>query len=385
VFKTSTFREQRHWPSGTCPSDLQTVRLFFAPLQRNLNAGCIGEPTQARATIATHVDQDSGVIIDDASGDERFEGNGYLTELARTQLLFPSDDFEDAAWTNSNVTVLASQTGVGGEASVASKLTAGAANATLINDLGVIGSAATNGVLWIERVTGTGDIDLTLDGGSTWTTVAVTSTFTVFPIQQTLANPDFGIRIVTSGDEVLVQAAYVAAAGFATSVLPSTSGTVVRNSDTLTWPTANNFNEAKGVIYCEVDFHDGNGGQEYVLQVDDTNNTNAHLIWKNSGATSRPGYFVAIGGTQANIQAAGGADDMGDSTPKRIAAIYAADDFELVTSGQSRGTDTSGNLPSSLTAIRIGGGVALSLMSGHVRNVQTFSERLTAFEAARIA
>ena len=182
MFRTSTHRQQRHWPRGFCPSDLQEVRLFFAPLQRNLTAGSIGNPTFTRATTATEVDQDDGTIDSSASGAARFEANGFLAEGQVENLLFPSDDFEDAAWTNSNISVTTNQTGVGGEANAAQKLTADASNSTLINDLGVISSAATNGSIYIERVTGTGDIDLTLDNGSSWTTVSGISTFAIFNV-----------------------------------------------------------------------------------------------------------------------------------------------------------------------------------------------------------
>ncbi len=137
MFRTSTHRQQRHWPRGFCPSDLQEVRLFFAPLQRNLTAGSIGNPTFTRATTATEVDQDDGTIDSSASGAARFEANGFLAEGQVENLLFPSDDFEDAAWTNSNISVTTNQTGVGGEANAAQKLTADASNSTLINDLGV--------------------------------------------------------------------------------------------------------------------------------------------------------------------------------------------------------------------------------------------------------
>lgn len=374
-------RAQRHWPTPRCPRDLRRARLFHAPLQRSLVAGATGNPTFVRATAATYEDQDTDQVTDAASGQERFESNGYLAEGQRTNLLFPSDDFEDAAWTNTNVTVLASQAGVGGEAGAASKLTAAAGNATLINDLGVIGSAAISGALYIERVTGTGDIDLTLDGGSTWTTVAVSSTFTRFSIQQTLANPDFGIRIVTTGDEVLVQASQPEAGTFPSSHIPTTVATATRNADTLTWSTTGNFNAAKGVIYCEADILAAAGPARGIVSIDSGNTNNTHYL--TVGATEAVSAVIRSGGSgQATVLSS---SVMAAGVPARLAEAYNTDDFELYFNGASEGTpDTSGTVPASLTTINVGSNPFADAPFVHVRNFQTFSEDLSGFEVARI-
>lgn len=129
---------------------------------------------------------------------------GYLAEGARTNICLWSEDFTNAVWVSGGggVAVGTNSLAAPDGTTTADTLTASGANGTLIQDLGVIASAAQCFSIYLKRKTGTGNIDLTLDGGSTWTTVAVTASWVRFEKTQTLANPDVGIRIVTSGDEV---------------------------------------------------------------------------------------------------------------------------------------------------------------------------------------
>ena len=126
----------------------------------------------------------------------------YLPEGARTNLCLQSQTLDNATWVKSNVTVTADEAVAPDGTTTADTLTATAGNGTVIQDLGVVASAARAGGFYLKRKTGTGNIDLTLDGGTTWTTVVLTAAWTRPEITQTLADPDFGIRIVTSGDAV---------------------------------------------------------------------------------------------------------------------------------------------------------------------------------------
>jgi hypothetical protein len=113
-------------------------------------------------------------------------------------------DWTQSAWTKSNMTTALTQTGVDGTANSATLLTASAGNATAKQSVTRTSSDWVYGV-FIKRVTGTGNIDLTLDNGSTWTTQTISADYwTQCGITQTLANPSFGIRIVTNGDAVAV-------------------------------------------------------------------------------------------------------------------------------------------------------------------------------------
>lgn len=168
-----------------------------------------------------------------------WEWDGILLEAAATNLSLHSQAFDNAVWSKTNVTVSANDLAAPDGSMTAAKLTATAGNATIIQDLGALSSAARAGGMWLLRANGSGSIQITLDGGSTWTTVTVSSTiWTRVQKTQTLANPDFGIRIVTSGDAVWAWQAQVEAGAFLTSEIPTTGATATRAADALTFAYA---------------------------------------------------------------------------------------------------------------------------------------------------
>jgi len=179
---------------------------------------------------------------------------GYLCEPQITNRLLYSEDFSNAAWAKTNVTVTANSTAAPDGTTTADTLTATAANGTVIQDLGVVASAKKTGSLWLKRKTGSGNIQLTMDGGTGWTTVAVGADWTRFPITQTLADEDFGVRIVTSGDEVyawggqIEQANGWSGGAWMTTYVPTTSAAVQRKGDALTFPTTGNISLAAGTV-----------------------------------------------------------------------------------------------------------------------------------------
>lgn len=141
-----------------------------------------------RATVATleAFDEAGYVIRSVLSGEARFEG----LRRERNVVATTSEDWSNAAWTKTIGTV------------TATTLTSTGANQTCLQ---TFTAASSNWVLRVEmsRLVGTGNIQLTLDGGGTWTTVTLTSAVQVFSIAQTaVTNPQFGIRIAASGDSI---------------------------------------------------------------------------------------------------------------------------------------------------------------------------------------
>lgn len=122
-----------------------------------------------------------------------------------------SEDFsQSGSWTASNITA------------TSSNITASAGNGTILqtytgSNIDVIFSVE------LQRATGTGNIDITVDGGSTWTTVTTTSSYKRFTVNDTNAtNPQFGVRIVTSGDSVNIRKAQLEnVTGQTTTTIPS--------------------------------------------------------------------------------------------------------------------------------------------------------------------
>ena len=178
---------------------------------------------------------------------------GYFAEGQRQNRCLSSQDFTNPVWVSGGggIAVTPNTAVAPDGTTTADTLTASGANGTLIQDLGVVASAAKAGGMWLKRKTGTGNIDLTLDGGSTWTTVAVTSDWLPLEKTQTLADEDFGIRIVTSGDAVYAWTAQVETATFISSPIPTTTAAVTRNGDVLTYASSGNFSGTVGTVYIE--------------------------------------------------------------------------------------------------------------------------------------
>lgn len=117
----------------------------------------------------------------------RFVGARCVQNLARfTELM------TNAAWVKTNCTA------------TATTLTATAANATALQAVSVDTTLRHVLRVRMSRVTGTGNVDLTGNGGTSWTTVVLTSTPQVFSISQTPGAANIGVRLVASGDVINV-------------------------------------------------------------------------------------------------------------------------------------------------------------------------------------
>lgn len=184
----------------------------------------------------------------DASGP-----NGVLIELARTNRCLFSEDFTNAAWVKTNTSATGDTTVAPDGATTADTLAATGANGTTLQTF-VAAAAFKTFSVWIRRLSGTGNIDITLDNGATWTTVAVTATWQRFSFHQNLANEICGIRIVTSGDSIAVWGAQVETdveEVNATSYIPTAGASASRVQDVLSFPSAGNIGTSAGTLYCE--------------------------------------------------------------------------------------------------------------------------------------
>ena len=127
--------------------------------------------------------------------------DNHTSTLAEQNLLLQSNTFTNAAWVATNGTVASGVTDPAG-GTTAFSFTATAANATLYQTLTLTATPYTNS-FWIQRVTGTGTINLTLDG-TTLNPVTITGSWAKY---QSTATPTagshtIGIQVTTSGDVI---------------------------------------------------------------------------------------------------------------------------------------------------------------------------------------
>jgi len=245
--------------SATLDLNFETGRYFANGVVYSsiaaLVAGLSG--TYTRATSATYFDS-AGTLQTAASGTARVgtvpgltTRMGYLAEEARQNDALWNRDLTNAAWVKTTATAAKDQTGIDGVASSASSLTATAGNATCLQTV-VLASSARFQSAYVKRLVGSGTVEMTTDNRVTWTPVTVTSAWTRVTIPtQTLINPIFGFRIVTSGDSIAVDYVQNETGAFATSPIATTTGAVTRNADVLNLPATGWYSATAGTFYAE--------------------------------------------------------------------------------------------------------------------------------------
>jgi len=129
--------------------------------------------------------------------------DGKTVAKAEENLLLRSQDYS-ATWSVTNLTPVTGKTAPDAT-TTATEFTASAGNATLTQSVTAIAGDYTFSV-FLRRVSGTGNVDISAHSAGTWVTQTLTSTWTRFTVTQTLTagarTP--GIRVVTSGDVIEV-------------------------------------------------------------------------------------------------------------------------------------------------------------------------------------
>lgn len=155
---------------------------------------------------AVYVPNAAGTLVLQAgAGLRRTDAGHYQYPSYGTCRNLWARDLTNVAWVSGGggVTTAKTSTGADGVANSATRVTASGANATILQAITLASSTVLMQV-YIKRITGTGNVDLTVDGGTTWTTITPGSgVFSQVVISQAaVTNPSVGIRLVTSGDAV---------------------------------------------------------------------------------------------------------------------------------------------------------------------------------------
>ena len=164
---------------------------------------------------------------------------GIFIEGAATNRVLYSDDYTQANWVKVNATADSDSvsTPYGTKATVT--LTATASNATILQAF-VLTSATRTYSVFLKRKTGSGTINIS-DDGVTWSAVTVDSSWRRYQVSGSSGvNPSCGIQIVTSGDAIYSLLSQYEDNPYATSPIPTTSSSLTRNAETLTYPISSN-------------------------------------------------------------------------------------------------------------------------------------------------
>lgn len=375
--------------------------LFYAALTTGLRAFSRWDSagTFTRASVGTSLGSD-GLVKKAAAGEARFDhdssGNplGILIEKQITNYLTRSEDYNHADWIKGIVTVTPDDTVAPDGTTTADKLDYTATNSQVRQVSGIASVSKTffNSV-YMKVASGTTTVRMFIRDGATGTAVVsnkvVTTTWQRFDLSvafgagDTVGNVEAGYdgNGVAIG-EVFTWGAQLEENTFLTSYIPTVASTVTRNADQLTYVSDGNLSAEQGTIICVGDLLTLGSDQAFVYL---DNGTGSEIMRLLAQSTNVPSLAVVDGGaTQADIIASGGADDFVAGVAKKQAMAFKANDFELVTSGVSRGTDTSGTLPT-VTTIRLGQNSAgANQLTGHIRDLMILNPRLTAAEITTI-
>ena len=192
----------------------------------------------SRSSVAWGDYQD-GHWVQFPAGVPVFTDKGWEAVPLATNLALWCRDMTNAAWTKTNMSAALTQTGIDNTLNSATLLTATAGSATVLQAITQVSTADAYSV-FLQRVTGTGTVNITMDGGSTWTPVTLTNSWQRFQVLETVTNPSFGIQIITNGDQVAADfnqlEATSATISFPTTPILTTSGSVSRTGDRLDLP-----------------------------------------------------------------------------------------------------------------------------------------------------
>lgn len=294
---------------------------------------------------------------------------------ARTNLALFSRDMSNAVHVATNITKgSTSVLDPTNTANVNVRLTASASNGTLLQ---TVTSASANRAFapFIKRVTGSGNIQVTTDGGATWTTVTVTSDWTRPHIAQAaVTNPQFGVRIVTSGDAIDYWGPDLQTGLFITPHIPTVASSVTRNKDAISTTELSWYNQAAGTFYVAVSQPIQDIPFTLAVEISDSSSSD---FW-NLGSTGNS-QQVAF---EINSSAGNGGTLFhngirSDNTLFRLVGAATLNDAEFYADGARSGTgDQSIDMPTNFNKLSVGikwNGDAL--VNGHIAELRYYNVR----------
>jgi hypothetical protein len=210
-------------------------------------AGTTGPSTQTVDADGTHFNE-AGAIEQNVANKlycGRYQKGG-LIQPTRANIGIKCHDFTNAAWEISeaeedtpDLTVL--NTAVvckDGASRTTNVIRCDVADGSIMQTV-TSASAAHSCGFWIKRITGSGAVNITIDGGTHWTAVTVTSAWTrVKKENVTVENPQFGIQMHVKDDVIALDFGQLEVGAALSSDIPTTTAAVTRTADSLVYPVS---------------------------------------------------------------------------------------------------------------------------------------------------
>ncbi len=302
---------------------------------------------------------------------------GLWIEGQRVWRALHNRDLTNVVWAETNVTTAKNATGLDNVANSASTMTATAANGTALQTVTLTSTERTVSA-YVKRITGSGDIQITDNNGTNWTTLSglSSSLWTRHDITRTQSNPVLGFRIVTDTDVIEVDFVGLEDGAFATSAVDVGASAVTRTADVATISDVSWLNQIEGTFLFKGDAVETNPpNSAHMYSADD------------GGTTDQIRGYIATGSDQAAFQVKNSGGNNGftqvaiaiaDNTAFKSVGAYSQDSLNHAIDGTLGTEDTSVDLPTTdtLTIFRIGADSGGNELNGHIARITYWPIRL---------
>lgn len=335
------------------------------PLRSNLNLERgAGTPTFTRSSTGTAVK--SSLLSSYAIDAARFEDNGYLSETASTNLIWPSNDFTHGNWGKSAPVTLTPNYGVSPDGTTNSTRVQFTASAQLLStsQAGITGTVSSG--TWVKGVAtetiqiAVGGVDqlFVLDG--TWQFLKNEN--------KTAISAEFNINTFggATARDIEIYEAQVEAQSFTSSTTPTTTTAVTRAKDVLTYPLqVGEFNETEGTIEFDFSTRDPDGTR-FLISISDGTSANRLAVSVSSSNTIQAVSVVAS--ATAGFAQTGVISNL--EQLKKVVVTYKSNQLRIYIDGVQEAEDLTVNLPTGLDTVHVGAReTQANQLNGHIKNI----------------
>lgn len=346
--------------------------------------------TFVRASSATYYDS-SGIIKTAGNNVARFDYNpttltsrGLLIEESRTNLLNWSQSFATSGgaqnnWVDSASLERVSTTRTSPDGTNnALEIKANAADQTIVSSAAAGSSAQRVFSVFLKRVTGTGDIQYTLDNGATWTTQAITTAWVRYTFAATTANQQVGIRIRTNGDVIQIWGAQLEAGACPSSYIPTTSASVQRQADVATVTTLSPwYKNSAGTLFAQfIEPCPDGANNRGIAALDDGSNNNRFSMFVPLGTPMAVAARVVAGGAATN-PANSASFSAGAIVKAALAYAVGTNQAALSLNGAAPSTASPVAAPAGINVLRIGAIFGVTQLGGWIQEIRYYPRRLS--------